>query len=174
VHALTNITATTCFGMSWRARRKGRYGRGVTWSLLGGLLATGGATLGGHLVYRTGTGVDTTAFDERPSDWTTPSGPPRPLAGGASVLEVGVHKVLVSHGGERYEWHGIDARCTHRGGPLDEGAIEDGCVTCPWHQSRFRLDDGHVVHGPATAPEPRYDVEERDGELVVRAASDGA
>jgi nitrite reductase/ring-hydroxylating ferredoxin subunit/uncharacterized membrane protein len=171
VHALANLSATTCFALSWRARRRGRYGRGVLLSGLGAVLATGAAALGGHLVYRTGTGVDTTAFDERPSDWTTPSAPPRPLTGGASVLEVAGHKVLVSHGDVRYEWHGIDARCTHRGGPLDEGRIEDGCVTCPWHQSRFRLDDGDVVHGPATAPQPRYDVEERDGDLVVRAAS---
>jgi len=171
VHALVNLSATTCFALSWRARRRDRYFRGVLLSGLGAVLATGGAALGGHLVYRTGTGVDTTAFDERPSDWTAPSAPPRPLAGGASVLEVDGHKVLVSHGAASYEWHGIDARCTHRGGPLDEGQIEGGCVTCPWHQSQFRLEDGDVVHGPATAPQPRYDVEERDGDLVVRGAS---
>jgi len=171
VHALVNLTATACFALSWRARHRGRHSRGVLLSGLGTTLVTGGAALGGHLVYRTGTGVDTTAFDERPSDWTTPSAPPRPLAGGASVLEVASHKVLVSHSGMRDEWHGIDARCTHRGGPLDEGHIDGGCVTCPWHQSQFRLEDGDVVHGPATAPQPRYEVEERDGDLVVRATS---
>ena len=33
-------------------------------------------------------------------------------------------------------------RCCHRGGPLDRGEVADGCVTCPWHGSTFRLEDG--------------------------------
>jgi nitrite reductase/ring-hydroxylating ferredoxin subunit/uncharacterized membrane protein len=169
VHALVNLSATACFGLSWLARRRGHHFRGVLLSSVGSTLATGGAALGGHLVYRTGTGVDTTAFEDRPSDWTTPSQPARALADGTVVLDVGSNKVLATPaaGGG---WNGIDARCTHRGGPLDEGKIESGCVTCPWHASRFRLDDGTIVHGPAIAPEPRYDVEERDGVLAVRAA----
>jgi nitrite reductase/ring-hydroxylating ferredoxin subunit len=27
----------------------------------------------------------------------------------------------------------IDDTCTHRGGPLSEGELKDGIVTCPWH-----------------------------------------
>ena len=30
-------------------------------------------------------------------------------------------------------------KCAHMSGPLSEGAIADGCVTCPWHGSEFRL-----------------------------------
>jgi nitrite reductase/ring-hydroxylating ferredoxin subunit/uncharacterized membrane protein len=169
VHALLNLTGTACFSLSWLARRRDRHGRGVALSLAGTALVTAGASLGGHLVYRTGTGVDWTAFDDRPTDWTPPSEPPHPLGGGASVVTVGANKVLATRlDGAR--WAGIDARCSHRGGPLDEGTIEGGCVTCPWHHSRFRLDDGSIVHGPTTAPQPRYDVEERDGTLVVRGA----
>src|SRR5262245_54557616 len=59
VHALVNLTATACFGLSWLARRRGHHFRGVLLSGVGSALATGGAALGGHLVYRTGTGVDT-------------------------------------------------------------------------------------------------------------------
>ncbi len=173
VHALVNLSATACFGLSWLARRHGHHFRGVMLSTVGSAMATGGAALGAHLVYRTGTGVDTTVFETRPSDWTTPSEPARPLAEGTVVLEVRSNKVLATPtaGGR---WNGIDARCSHRGGPLDEGQIDGGCVTCPWHASRFRLDDGSIVHGPATAPEPRYDVEERDGGLAVRAAAGGS
>jgi nitrite reductase/ring-hydroxylating ferredoxin subunit/uncharacterized membrane protein len=169
-HAVLNLTATACYGLSWLARRRGHHIRGVLLSGLGGTIATGGAALGGHLVYRTGTGVDTTVFDPPPSDWTTASAPLRPLADGTGVIEAGPNKVLVSPG-EAGTWHGIDARCSHRGGPLEEGRIDDGCVTCPWHQSQFRLDDGTIVHGPATAPQPRYEVEDRDGTLAVRAVA---
>jgi nitrite reductase/ring-hydroxylating ferredoxin subunit len=60
-------------------------------------------------------------------------------------------------------------RCTHRGGPLSEGTIEDDCVTCPWHGSSFSLTDGGVRRGPAVAPQPVYDVRvEADGIDVRR------
>ncbi len=171
VHALLNLTGTALFALSWRARRRDHHARGMSLSLAGTAVVTAGAALGGHLVYRTGTGVDWTVFDRRPEDWTPPDDAPRPLGDGTSVLTVGPNKVLATRG-EAEKLTGIDARCSHRGGPLDEGPIDDGCVTCPWHHSRFRLDDGGVVHGPATAPQPRYDVKERDGTLVVRAAPD--
>ncbi len=32
--------------------------------------------------------------------------------------------------------------CRHQGGPLGEGRIIDGCVTCPWHGFQYRLEDG--------------------------------
>ena len=67
--------------------------------------------------------------------------------------------------------HGIADRCTHRGGPLHEGELQDGCVTCPWHFSRFRLEDGSVERGPATVPQPTYDVREVGDRIEVRSAA---
>lgn len=32
--------------------------------------------------------------------------------------------------------------CAHQGGPLGEGAVIDGCVTCPWHGWQYRPADG--------------------------------
>ena len=32
--------------------------------------------------------------------------------------------------------------CAHQGGPLGEGRVVDGCVTCPWHGYQYRPDDG--------------------------------
>ena len=34
------------------------------------------------------------------------------------------------------------AFCPHRGGPLHEGTVMDGVVTCPWHGFQFSLRDG--------------------------------
>lgn len=42
--------------------------------------------------------------------------------------------------------------CTHRGGPLSQGALEGSTVTCPWHGSQFDVSTGAVQRGPATAP----------------------
>jgi nitrite reductase/ring-hydroxylating ferredoxin subunit len=41
---------------------------------------------------------------------------------------------------------------------MEEGTVEDGCLVCPWHGSRFRLADGSVARGPATSPQLSYDV----------------
>ncbi|MFZ4603108.1 MAG: Rieske 2Fe-2S domain-containing protein [Caulobacterales bacterium] len=38
--------------------------------------------------------------------------------------------------------HAISNRCRHQGGPLGEGRIIDGCVTCPWHGFQYRPEDG--------------------------------
>ena len=32
--------------------------------------------------------------------------------------------------------------CRHQGGPLGEGKIVDGCITCPWHGFQYRMEDG--------------------------------
>ena len=47
-------------------------------------------------------------------------------------------------------------RCSHLSGPLSEGDYRDGCLTCPWHGSTFRVSDGTVARGPATAPQPAF------------------
>jgi nitrite reductase/ring-hydroxylating ferredoxin subunit len=52
-------------------------------------------------------------------------------------------------------------------GPLSDGEIAGGCVTCPWHGSVFRLADGGVVHGPATAPQPAFATRVREGVVEV-------
>lgn len=64
-------------------------------------------------------------------------------------------------------------RCSHLSGPLSEGDVADGCVTCPWHGSVFSLADGEVVHGPATAPQPAFETRVVGEELQVRLPGAG-
>jgi nitrite reductase/ring-hydroxylating ferredoxin subunit len=64
--------------------------------------------------------------------------------------------------------HALDGRCVHRGGPLPDGELVDGCIQCPLHGSRFRLEDGSVERGPAAYPQPVFEVRERDGRIEVR------
>jgi nitrite reductase/ring-hydroxylating ferredoxin subunit len=70
-------------------------------------------------------------------------------------------------------------RCAHLGGPLHQGTVGEAggepCLTCPWHGSTYRLSDGAVVHGPATARQPAFDSRIAEGGIVqVRPAHPGA
>jgi hypothetical protein len=49
VHAVFNAAATTCYARSMLPRARGRGFRAAGWSVTGGLLATAGGYLGGHL-----------------------------------------------------------------------------------------------------------------------------
>lgn len=170
VHASANALALSCYTGSWLARRRGR-------QLLGALLAGGGAALltaggylGGHLIYARGVGVDTTAFSVASDEWQDTLAeaeliddqPMLVHAGGLPVLLIRLDGELLA----------IDDRCSHRGGPLHEGEIQNGCVSCPWHGSRFRLADGEVVGGPAVRPQRRWEVRTRYGMVQVRVADE--
>jgi nitrite reductase/ring-hydroxylating ferredoxin subunit/uncharacterized protein YbjT (DUF2867 family) len=50
------------------------------------------------------------------------------------------------------------AMCTHRAGPLSEGAVDDSTVTCPLHGAQFNIWTGAVLRGPANAPLRTYRV----------------
>ncbi|MEL6336065.1 MAG: Rieske 2Fe-2S domain-containing protein [Pseudomonadota bacterium] len=63
----------------------------------------------------------------------------------------------------------ISHACAHQNGPLGEGRIIDGCVTCPWHGFQYRLVDGRSPP-PFTETVPTYDLRVRDGVLEIRTA----
>jgi nitrite reductase/ring-hydroxylating ferredoxin subunit/hemerythrin superfamily protein len=73
--------------------------------------------------------------------------------------------VLVRHGGRV---HAMGARCSHMGGPLDQGWVLGGALVCPWHGSRYDLETGRPTGGPSTCPQPRYRVRLRDGVVEIR------
>jgi hypothetical protein len=45
-------------------------------------------------------------------------------------------------------------------------AVGGSCVTCPARRV-FRFADGGIVRGPASAPQPRYEAQIRDGQIGV-------
>ncbi|MEM9013807.1 MAG: Rieske 2Fe-2S domain-containing protein [Pseudomonadota bacterium] len=56
--------------------------------------------------------------------------------------------------------------CRHQNGPLGEGRIVDGCVTCPWHGWQYRPDDG-VSPPPFTEKIATYNVKIENGRIFV-------
>jgi len=169
VHAVANVAALALYGASWAARKRGSRGRGVLLGLAGaGSMGLGGF-LGGHLSYALGIGVDQTAFDVEAPDWTDALGDGELAEGEAQRVSVGEVGVMLTRQQGRV-FALVDA-CSHRGGPLHDGEIADGCVTCPWHGSVFRLADGSVARGPAAYPQPAYDVRVRDGRIELKSAA---
>ena len=167
VHAAANVAAVGLFAASLVARRSGNVARGKRLGLAGmGALSVGGH-VGGHLSFAKGVGVDQTTFDRRPSDWRRVLDDGGLADGERQVVDVERVPVLLTREGGRL--YALANRCCHRGGPLDRGTIANGCVTCPWHGSTFRLVDGSVVRGPAAYPQPAYDVRMADGGIEVRA-----
>ena len=65
--------------------------------------------------------------------------------------------------------YALASTCTHMGGPLQQGTISDGCVTCPWPGSTFRFADGSIVRSPASTPEPSHQTRIQNGRIEVRA-----
>lgn len=61
------------------------------------------------------------------------------------LLQVHEKPVAIFRIGE--EFFAIDDRCPHRGGPLSEGTIADGKITCPWHQAVYDLRSGDATSG---------------------------
>jgi nitrite reductase/ring-hydroxylating ferredoxin subunit len=49
-------------------------------------------------------------------------------------------------------------KCTHRGGPLNEGELEGNVVTCPWHGGQFDIVNGKVVGPPPMKDLASFDV----------------
>jgi nitrite reductase/ring-hydroxylating ferredoxin subunit/uncharacterized membrane protein len=167
VHALSNVVGLGCFAVSLAARRRGHRGLGRMLGLTGMAALSAGGYLGGHLSFAAGVGVNH-AFDQKgPEDWTEVLALADLPQGTPTKVDAGGAEIMLYRTGERIS--AIGDRCTHAGGPLHEGKIEDdNCVQCPWHNSVFRLEDGQVVHGPATSPQPAYEVQVSDGRIEVR------
>jgi len=167
VHALTNSSAIALYAGSWRARRRGRYWRGVTLGMLGATAATVGAYLGGHLFARRGVGVDHTAFDEGPVDWT-PAVAEGVLSDTPTRVELAGTPVMLLRRGS--DVVALGATCPHRGAPLEQGTFGPDTVTCPWHGSCFALVSGALLRGPSASPLPRYETRVRGAIVELRSA----
>jgi nitrite reductase/ring-hydroxylating ferredoxin subunit/uncharacterized membrane protein len=157
-HASVNVSATILFLISFLMRWGGQWKLGWTTfvvALAGYLLAMIGGYLGGAMVFYKGVMVNRNAYRSGPHDFK-PAAEIRELAEGElkRVLVEDQPVLLLKLGGTVYA---LGAVCSHYGAPLNEGKIVEGTLECPWHASRFALDDGRVVQGPACAGVPVYD-----------------
>ncbi|MCK9878948.1 Rieske 2Fe-2S domain-containing protein [Frankia sp. Ag45/Mut15] len=165
VHAASNAVGIASYATSWWQRRRG--GSGLAAGLTGAAALGLGGWLGGHLAYALGVGVDTTAFQHGPTEWTDVLAASE-VTTALRQVDVGAVSLLLTRVDGRLV--AIDNRCTHRGAPLADGERDGDCVVCPWHASRFDLRSGEAVQGPASRPQSVYEVREVDGRVEVRRA----
>ncbi|MFB8381151.1 Rieske 2Fe-2S domain-containing protein [Streptomyces rubiginosohelvolus] len=169
VHAAANATGVGLYVASLVARARKRSVLGKTLGFAG-LTAVGlGGAIGGHLAYRLASGANhaESVPDLIGPGWHTVtqlSGLPVAQPVRRHIDDIAV--LVVREAGDRV--HVLADTCSHMGGPLSDGTLEDDCVRCPWHGSLFRLNDGWNVQGPATAPQPAFDVRITDGQVEAR------
>lgn len=164
VHAAGNILASGIYGASLLARGP-RARRLLRLAGLAAVSASG--LLGGHISFRLAGGAN--HAEEVPHlvepGWhhlmaaadAVEGKPVRRLLGEVPVVAIRIDGTV----------HVLADRCSHMSGPLSDGELADGCLTCPWHGSVFRVAGGTVVRGPATAPQPAFEVRETDGAIQV-------
>jgi len=164
VHAASNTVALGLYGASLLAREP----RAAKALRLAGLAAVSvGGLLGGHISFRLAGGANHAEEVPHlvPPGWhhlmvaaDLPEGKlVRQMLGEVPVVAIrsgGTVRVLAD-------------RCSHMSGPLSDGELADGCLTCPWHGSVFRVADGSVARGPATAPQPAFQTREVGGAIQV-------
>jgi len=171
LHGVLNVGATALFTTSLFLRRNKTRPGGRIAAALGFALMTYSAHLGGKMVYKHRVGVDRTDGLVFPEDFTpvlsaselADDRPTRAMHDGVPIL-------LVLRGQRVFA---LAETCSHFSGPLAEGKLVDGNIECPYHASRFSLEDGRVINGPAVHPQPCLEVRVREGQIEVRKPRSG-
>ena len=82
------------------------------------------------------------------------------------AVEVEGEKVCIIN--KEGNYYAIGNICTHVGGPLNEGTVEEYEVECPWHGSKFDIRNGQATKPPAVRAVPRYEVKIEGNSIFVR------
>jgi len=81
------------------------------------------------------------------------------------VVVSGEDVLVICLGGKLYA---IANGCTHRGGPLNEGELENGWVVCPWHGGKFDVVTGKVVSPPPMRDVASFEVRIEGAEVFLK------
>jgi nitrite reductase/ring-hydroxylating ferredoxin subunit len=138
-------------------------------STLGYAVAAVAADFGGSLVYNQRIGVDHNAAQSFPGDFTSVMSEAELREEHLTRAEFNGSRILLLRRGQRI--FAIAETCSHLGGPLSEGKLDGVTVECPWHGSRFSLETGEVIDGPAVHRQPCLDARVNNGRIEIRKRS---
>jgi nitrite reductase/ring-hydroxylating ferredoxin subunit len=168
LHGLLNTIGIVFYISSMAARQKRNRRVGWGFALLGFATSAAAAYLGGELVFDQKVGVNHAPEADQPEKYTAVISFDDLPEGELHRVDVDNTPILLVRQGRRV--YALAETCSHLGGPLSEGELkEDNSVICPWHGSHFSLEDGSLLAGPSTYPQPCYDARVRDGQIEIRA-----
>ena len=167
LHGYTNVISIVIYVIAFFVRLGGGETAGQILAIIGYVVISVGAYIGGHVVFKYGYMVNHNAFSKgRRAKEFTPimaavelaENTPTKAALGPTAL------VLVRRGDVVFA---MKETCSHAGGPLAEGQLQGDAIVCPWHASHFRLSDGAVLHGPAHTRQVTYRARIQAGQVEV-------
>ncbi|HZB95406.1 MAG TPA: chlorite dismutase family protein, partial [Herpetosiphonaceae bacterium] len=86
---------------------------------------------------------------------------------GAKLVVVNGEQVALFN--DQGAWYALENRCSHARGPLVDGEVADGKVTCPWHSAQFDLRTGAALCRPARGPVKAFTVRVNGDAVLVGA-----
>lgn len=167
LHAAVNVSATALYTASLVARMSGHRTTGIRLAYTGYGVMLFGAYLGGHLVFAEQIGVNHAAQSTLPTEFIAVLPESQLVENQPQRVQYKGLPVVLVRQGERI--HALYEQCSHMGGPLAKGTLEDGSIRCPWHGSRFSLEDGRVLEGPATTSQPCFETRVAGGSIEIRS-----
>jgi metal-sulfur cluster biosynthetic enzyme/nitrite reductase/ring-hydroxylating ferredoxin subunit len=90
---------------------------------------------------------------------------------GQMLAEVEDRIVVLFHVGGQFFC--IDDVCTHDGGPLSEGRLENHAIACPRHGAKFDIRSGKALTMPATVDTAAHEVKVEGDTILVRLCEPG-
>ena len=91
---------------------------------------------------------------------------------GKVLVEVEGEMIALFHVGGSF--YAIDDVCTHDGGPLVDGELQDYTIACPRHGAKFDIRTGAALSMPAIRPTLAHDVRVENGSVSVRLRETGS
>ncbi len=85
---------------------------------------------------------------------------------GKLTLEIGERLVVLFHVGGTF--YCVDDVCTHDGGPLGDGQLQDHQISCPRHGAKFDIRTGKALTMPATVDTRAHEVKVEGDRVLVR------
>ncbi len=89
---------------------------------------------------------------------------------GKRILEVGEDFIVLFHVNGKF--YALDDCCSHDGGPLGEGLLDEFTIICPRHGAQFDIRTGEALTMPAVRPTRSHEVQVDGDEVLVKLSDE--
>lgn len=90
------------------------------------------------------------------------------IAHGGKLLVEADDQLVILFRVDENDFYCLDDVCTHDGGTLSDGKVEDGEIQCPRHGARFDIKTGEATSMPANKPTKAHEVKVDGEDILVK------